>query len=132
MKLVLPVFLVLIAVATANVEDDEVDSCYHCFSTTSWTDCYDQEYREDCRDYCRSRGIACDRCYKYYDITNNLYVKGCAQKVNCDNAWRDLCMSPECEIHCCDGNNCNGSARLSVSLGIVFAMVLSTIVSYLA
>nr|QNH72546.1 toxin candidate TRINITY_DN924_c0_g1_i1 [Ceriantheomorphe brasiliensis] len=101
-----------------------VDTCYSCYSSHSWDDCYDKEERKSCEDECKLK--KCNRCYKMYDKTNNLYRKGCTHEDDCDNAVRDLCKGADCEVFCCYGNRCNGAS------GITWSVVLVTMTAVIS
>merc|ERR1711915_249700 len=101
---------------------DLVESCYSCYSSHSWDDCYDKEESETCWDECKLK--RCDRCYMMYDPSMRLYKKGCTYKEACENAQRYLCDGSDCEVVCCDSDDCNGASSVSRCLSLLVAVAV--------
>ena len=105
--------------------------CMQCATTESWEKC-----NADMKSVTCNYGQ--DSCYKLTVESSvlNTYTKGCATETNCASSqdFADLCGNvADCEVLCCDSDDCNGAEGFQAKILVVLAMsVLAVIVSFFA
>ena len=106
--------------ATSSLE------CNSCSSVTSWEDCNEIKFKF------RPTGDQCIK-FHYKARIGQLFHKGCAEQLLCDNAINTICnegAEPDvtCAIWCCDDkDNCNVGSVLHISSFILLSCALASL-----
>ena len=86
--------------------------CMTCTSSKSWDDC--KATSQDCVS-------PANRCFKVYLKAGDLksFGKGCVPEAFCDKDANPICKAAtgsfECEVNCCDSDDCNAGAATRIS-----------------
>jgi len=99
-------------------------SCYFCASSSSWDDC--KEKSGEC-------GPGLDRCAKVYLKVGEAksFAKYCVASAGCSKDGNPTCKgqigSFECDISCCDGDNCNAGSTSRISGILLLTCALASL-----
>ena len=96
--------------------------CLSCLSDKSWDDC-------------KGKSKSCvapvtDDCIKMYlkSSSEELFVRGCSTNDNCDTNINALCRDAyECDIYCCNGDDCNASTATHISGVLLLSCALASL-----
>ena len=105
--------------------------CMKCTSTKSWEDCNENMKSVTCNS-------GEDSCYKLTMESSvlNSYTKGCTNTAECSasDVVEKICGDiADCEVLCCDSDDCNGAEGIQAKILVVLAMsFLAVITSYFA
>ena len=94
----------------------EALQCYFCYNLVSWDDCDKDRVKQTC-----APGL--DKCAKVYAKgIREVFGRGCESSYQCSSKSAcEISGLTKCEIHCCDGNLCNGSQSKMASAFVLTA-----------
>ena len=98
--------------------------CYDCLSTKSWDDC--KGTSKDCIG-------GADRCAKVYfkAASSKIFAKYCTLSALCSKEKNPTCKNAigsfECDISCCDGDNCNAGSTSRISGILLLTCALASL-----
>jgi len=98
-------------------------TCYTCSTTISWNGCAKSSH---------TCAPAFERCGKVYTKVGEVetFAKKCLLKEQCVTEANTTCMAAfktmECEVHCCDTNDCNAGSTFRISGILLLACALAS------
>ena len=98
--------------------------CYDCLSTTSW---------DDCKATSKECVLGTDTCAKLYLKVGStkMFNKYCTYSALCSKDTNPYCKgvfgSNECDVNCCDEDNCNAGSTSSISGILLLTCALASL-----